>query len=320
MPQLVTPLGTAGVPAIPHGRTARRLGWRFLPADVRALVEDQLGGPVVDTVSQDGGFTPGFASVLTTSDGARAFVKAASKAAQREIAGSYAEEARKLSVLGDGIPAPALRWTHEDDSWVVLGFEAIDGHQPNRPWRPDELGRALDLAEAVADATTVVSDELELRPIVEDLPRIVTGWDTVAEDWPHREEAAALAALMPTLPGSDRLVHSDLRDDNILFADDGRTLACDWNWPALGPAWLDLVVLLVSAHGDGLDVDHLLAERELTRDVEDEHIDAWLAAFCGFMMSSRIRPTPPSSPYLRVHASWYAEAAWSWLSQRRGWA
>ncbi|MGY2874272.1 aminoglycoside phosphotransferase (APT) family kinase protein [Marmoricola sp. URHA0025 HA25] len=313
------PVGTAGVPAVPHGRTARRLGWRFLPSDLRALVEERLGGRVVDAISQDSGFTPGFASVLTTSAGTRGFVKAASKAAQAEIASSYAEEARKLSVLGDSIPAPRLEWVHEDDAWVVLGFEAVAARQPARPWRPDELDRALDLAEAIADATETVPDGLDLRPIVEDLPGLVTGWESVADDWPHRADAAALAALMPTLPDSDRFAHSDLRDDNILFADDGRTLACDWNWPALAPAWLDLVVLLASAHGDGLPVEDLLAERALTREVDPVAIDVWLAALCGFMLSSRTRPVPASSPHLRAHASWYAEAAWSWLAQRRGW-
>src|SRR5215211_2871092 len=104
----MAPVGTAAVPSVPHGQTARRLGWRVLPPEVRALVEGQLGAEVVDAESQDGGFTPGFASVLTTSDGSRAFVKAASKAAQREIAGSYAEEARKLAILGDAIPSPRL--------------------------------------------------------------------------------------------------------------------------------------------------------------------------------------------------------------------
>lgn len=313
------PVGTAAVDAVPHGRTAVRLRWKFLPAEVRTLVEDRLGGAVVDAVSQDAGFTPGFASVLTTTDGARGFVKAASKAAQPEIAASYAEEARKLSLLGDAIPAPRLEWLHEDDAWVVLGLEAVDARQPRRPWRPAELERALDLAEAIHDATHDVPADLGLNPLVEEVPRLLTGWDTVPSDWPHRDEAAALARSMVTLPGADHFVHCDLRDDNILFAADGRTLACDWNWPALGPVWQDTVDLLISAHGDGLDVEPLLASRRLTRGVDPDHVDAWIAAICGFMLSARGKPSPASSPHLRAHSDWYAEAAWSWLSQRRGW-
>lgn len=314
------PVGMVGVTPVPHGHTAVRLGWRFLPAEVRALVEDHLGGPVVEAVSRDGGFTPGFASVLTTADGTRGFVKAASRAAQAEIAASYAEEARKLQVLGDAIPAPRLHWVHEDDAWVVLGFEAVDARQPRRPWRPAELDRALDLAEAIIEATDDVPDALDLNPLVEDVPGLVTGWADVPAAWPHREEAAELASRMTALPDADHFVHCDLRDDNILFADDGRVLACDWNWPALGPVWQDTVDLLIAAHGDGLDVEPILASRTLTREADPELVDAWIAAICGFMLSARGRPSPTSSPHLRTHSDWYAEAAWSWLSERRGWS
>lgn len=313
------PVGTAALPQVPHGRTAMRLDWKFLPAEVRALVETELGGTVVEAKSQESGFTPGFASLVTTETGARAFVKAASRVAQGEIAASYAEEARKRSLLGDAVPAPRLLWVHEDDAWVVLGFEAVDARQPHRPWRPAELDRALDLAEAIATSTETLPDGLDLRPAVEDLPQLVTGWDDVPEQWPHRDEAAALAASLRDLP-ADRFAHFDLRDDNVLLVADGRTLACDWNWPALGAVWQDTVDLLIAAHGDGLDVAPLFARRPLLDDAEPDHVDAWIAGMCGFMLSARTRPAPRTSPHLRTHTNWYAEAAWSLLATRRGWA
>jgi hypothetical protein len=313
------PVGTAGVPSVPHGKTASRLEWRFLPKEVRALVEDELGSPVVEAQSQTAGFTPGFASVLTAADGSQSFVKAASRVAQPEIAASYAEEARKLVLIGEQVPSPSLEWFSKDESWVVLGFEAVTARQPRRPWRPGELTRALDLAEAIADATDVVPDGLDLKPLHVDLPPLITGWNDAPPDWPHRAEAAALAASLSDVPDSGHFVHADLRDDNILFVADGRTLACDWNWPALGPVWQDSVDLLISAYGDGLDADEVLASRPLTRDVAPEHIDAWLAALCGFMLSARLRPPPMNSPHLQTHTIWYGEAAWGWLSQRRGW-
>jgi len=272
----------------------------------------------VEAVSQDAGFTPGFASVLTTSDGRRGFVKAASRVAQRDIASSYAEEGRKVAALGEAIPAPRLLWTHDDEAWVVLGFEAVDASQPGRPWHPDELDRALDLAETIVDVTGDAPAALALRPMAEDVPGLLTGWNSVPDDWPHRDEAAALAASLASRP-AEHFVHGDLRDDNILLAQDGRTLACDWNWPALGPVWQDTVDLLISAHGDGVDVAPILASRRLTRDADPEHVDAWIAALCGFMLSARGRPAPARSPHLRTHSDWYAEAAWSLLAQRRGW-
>ncbi len=312
------PVGSGDVPGVPHGRTALRLEWKFLPREVRALVEDELGSPVVKAESRTSGFTPGFASILTGADGSRVFVKAASKVAQAEIASSYAEEIRKLVLLGDGIPSPALQWFSKDEAWVLLGFEAVTAKQPRRPWRTRELDRALDLAEQIAAATTTVPAGLNLQPLVADLPDLVSGWDNVDPSWPHHGEAAGLAARLADVPGG-AFVHADLRDDNILFATDGRTLACDWNWPALGAVWQDTMDLLISAHGDGLDVEPVVAARELTRDADPDELDAWLAGVCGFMLSACQRPVPPTSPHLRTHQRWTAEAAWSWLSRRRGW-
>ncbi len=304
---------------VPHGRTAHRLSWPYLPPYLRAAVEQHLGSSVVDAESRDAGFTPGFASVLTGADGSRVFVKAASKQAQADFARAYLDEARKLRALPSDLPAPPLRWVHDDADWVALGFDAVDGRPPSRPWRADELDRSLDLAEAIAASTDPVPAGLHLKRVVEEVPPLVDAWDRVAADWPHRKEARALASAYAALP--DRaFCHTDLRDDNVLLLDDGTALACDWNWPALGPAWQDTVDLLVSAYGDGLDVEPLLASRPLTRDVEPEQIDMWLAALCGFMVVGSGRKPPMNSPHLRTHSIWYAEALWGWLSDRRGWS
>jgi hypothetical protein len=303
---------------VPHGRTALRLEWQFLPKEVRALVEDELGSPVVAADSRTSGFTAGFASVLTGENGAQVFVKAANKIAQAEIAKSYDEEIRKVIALGDTVPAPRLEWFSREENWVLLGYEAVPSRQPRRPWTPADLTRALDLADEIAIPAARLPAELTLAPLVEDLPQLVTGWDVVDPAWPHREEAAALAASLASL-SPDHLVHADLRDDNILLAADGRTLACDWNWPALGSSWQDSLDLLISAHGDGVDTEAVLRSRERLATVDPDHVDAWLAGVTGFMLAASLRPVPSSSPYLRVHNRWMAEAAWSWLAQRRNW-
>jgi hypothetical protein len=320
---MTAPQDLATVENVPHGRTARRLEWAHLPPGVRRLVEARLGSPVATAETQGSGFTPGFASRLTGENGTRMFVKAASKKAQQQFAASYAEEVRKLALLPAGLPVPRLLWSHEDDLWVVLGFECVEGRPPRRPWRPKELAACLDTLAAVAAAMNPVPAGFSLKPMTEDLPGLVTGWDHMRAhhpDWPHLEEAAALAATYDTFPGNDAFAHTDARDDNFLIAPGRPAMLCDWNWPALGPRWLDAVDLLVSAYGDGLDADAILAEHPLTRDADADHVDAWLAMLAGFMLENRSRPVPPSSPYLRVHSNWWAEATWAWLSARRGWS
>ncbi len=317
------PPDLATVAPVPHGRTAQRLDWLLLPPMVRRLIEDRIGSSVVAADSAGSGFTPGFASVLTGSDGRKSFVKAANKKAQRPFAESYLEEIRKLRALPTGLPVPRLLWTHEDDLWVILGLEYVGGPNPARPWNADDLGRCLDSLEVLADALTPPPSLLDLSTFAQDFSDCLDGWDHVRRtrpDWPHLDDAIGLAGRYAEVTAGGTLVHTDARDDNFLLAEDGRALLCDWNWPVVGAAWIDTVLLLISAHGDGLDADALLAERRLTRDVDVEHIDVLLALICGYFLERREQPVPNSSPYLRQHQNWYAEVTWSWLAQRRGWS
>lgn len=305
---------------IPHGSTARRLEWPLLPPSVRATVERRIGSPVVCADSVGSGYTPGFASVLTCEDGSRHLVKAASKKAQRPFADAYREEARTLSALPGGLPVPRLAWSHEDDLWVVLGMEHVDGRSPMRPWRPAELEPCLDALEVLADR--LAPPPIALRTFADDFGPYLQGWEhvrRVAPDLPHLEEAALLATGFRDATEGRALVHTDVRDDRLLLTERGALLT-GWSFPLLGAPWVDTVSLLVSVHGDGLDADEVLARRALTRHVPAEDIDSLLALMAGYFFERRDQPTPNSSPYLRVHQSWYAEATWSWLSARRGWA
>jgi Phosphotransferase enzyme family len=312
---------TAAIPSsIPHGRTARRLEWAHLPPAVRSGVEQRCGSPVVEAVSQGGGYTPGFASVLTCADGSQHFVKAASTAAQRIFAASYREEGRKLRALPGDVPAPRLLWMIDGD-WVVLGLEYVDARAPRRPWRPDELDRCLDALEDVADRLTPVPDGLAVHPMSVEMEGLPAFWDDLraAADRPHAEEAAALAASFAEVVDGETLVHTDVRDDNVLLTADGRALFCDWNWPVAGAPWLDSLLMLIGPRGDGLDVEAVIGERPLLRDVPADHLDRLLAVICGYFLKSAADPVPPTSPYLRDVQRWQGDVVWAWLCERRGW-
>lgn len=305
---------------IPHGRTARRLEWTHLPPHVRRTIEEHCGAPVVAADSQGAGFTPGFASVLTCDDGTRHFVKAASTAAQRMFARSYREEARKLGALPEEAPAPRLLWV-EDGDWVVLGLEYVEASAPQRPWLSAELDRCLDALEVVADVLTPVPAALDLDPIVDELASWPAFWDELRarEDRPHADEAAALAAEFAEATAGDTVVHTDVRDDNVLLLTDGRTMLCDWNWPAAGASWLDSLLALIGPRGDGVDVEAVISQRRLLRDVPPEDVDRVLALVCGYFAKSSLDPVPPTSPHIRDAQRWQAEVCWEWLRERRGW-
>ena len=308
--------------SLPHGRTARRLQWTHLPPHVRALVEEHCGAAVVDASSCDSGFTPGFASVLTCEDGSLHFVKAASVRAQKMFAHSYREEARKLAGLPPGTPAAALRWVHDDDEWVVLGFEHVEGRSPRRPWQRDELDAAVAALVVAAEALTPPPADLQLDSFAEEFVDFPGYWTHVRTTYPdlgHTDEAAALAARFAEVTEGDTVTHTDVRDDNILITPAGEAVFCDWNWPVVAASWVDTAVLMIGPRHDGLDVDAVLVEAELTREVPAEHIDVLIALLTAFFLKQADEPVPPTSPYLRDHQRWQGETCWHWLCERRGW-
>jgi hypothetical protein len=320
VPTTAGPRDLSTLEQVPHGRTARRLDWMLLPPMTRRLVEDRFGTPVVDATSSTSGYTPGLASVLTGADGRKIFLKAASKKAQRPFAAAYSEEIRKLRSLPSRLPVPRLLWAHEDDLWVVLALEYVEGRSPVRPWQPDELEATLDTLELLAQ--TLTPPPLALDTFAHDFRGFLEGWDHVrgtAPDWPHLDEAAELAARFEEATAGNSVVHTDARDDNFVIRG-GRAYLCDWNWPVVGAAWIDTVTLLMTAYGDGVDADAVLARRRLTRNVDPADVDSLLALFCGYFLQRRDDPVPNSSPYLRLHQDWCAEVTWSWLAQRRGWS
>ncbi len=133
------------------------------------------------------------------------------------------------------------------------------------------------------------------------------------------DEAAALATRYAEVTAGSTLVHTDIRDDNLLLATDGRVLLCDWNWPVVGAPWLDTLFLMIGPRGDGLDVEAALADSPITRDVPAEDVDVVLALITGYFLMSAAQPVPPTSPYIRDAQRWQGEVCWQWLAERRGW-
>nr|WP_246416577.1 phosphotransferase [Nocardioides luti] len=261
---------------------------------------------------------------MTCEDGSRYFVKAASTKAQRAFAQAYREEARKLTALPPDVPAARLLWSYDADDWVVLGLEHVESRQPRRPWRSADLDASLDLLERVADTLTPAPQAVTTDDFTQDFADFPGYWEHVRSTRPdldavHIAEAAALAARFADVCAGDTLVHTDVRDDNILLRPDGTALLCDWNFPCRGAAWLDTVLLMIGPRGDGLDVEAVLAARRLTRDVPTEHVDVVLALLAGYFLRQADEPVPPTSPHLRSAQRWQGEVLWEWLAERRGW-
>jgi hypothetical protein len=312
--------------SIPVGATAERPEWDELPAVVRLAVVEVLGSVVVRAESQRSGFTPGFASRLWLADGRTAFVKAANSC-RSWLVESYALEAANLELIPAVVPAPRVRRrldvTDGDTGWLVLIFDDVSGRPPSRPWKPEEADRVLAAVRELSLALTPAPPGRPWKGFVAD----------IFPDPPGLFDQVRSRGLLPDIAGrlrelgtsavesvrGDTLVHSDLRDDNLILTDTGEVWVCDWNWPTRGPIWVDTLTVAISMVGDGLDGDRMLNESGLVADTDTDLIDGLLALLLGYFLTAGTEAPPDGSPFLRTHQTWYARVTEGWLRHRRGW-
>lgn len=287
--------------------------WDALRPALRTEIERLAGGRVVGARSRAGGFSPGFASRLTLADGGRVFVKAIDARRWPHEVAAYRAEARVNAALANGAPVPRFLGALDDERWIVLAFEDVDGVNPE-PWTPATLGRVL---AATADLGRPAV------PLDRDHPRL-GGWATLTADRlaPHDPWAAAnlprLADLeragLATARG-DSLVHCDLYPHNILLTPD-RVVVVDWPHARLGAPVVDLVTVLSSAAADGLDPEAAL--RRHAAGVPSGDVDAVLAAHAGFLVAGALATMPPGLERIAAAKRRLGAAATRWLRHRIG--
>lgn len=233
-----------------------RLSYGEVPAAVRGWVEQQLGSPVVAVSEQDGGMSPGCVSRLRCANGSRAFVRAVGSTLNRDSPALFRREITALELIGSD-PRWALRASYDDGTWVALLLEDVEGRNPDLA-DPEELAAVL---AAVDDLGTTLTARVPAPPAPEDGPWPGTGglldlaavMRTWAESFEHvvaepddlpswlGERAADLRPGVAALGGTpgDRVVHQDIRADNLLVRRDGTVVVVDWGGCGVGQAWTD---------------------------------------------------------------------------------
>ncbi|MET7734220.1 aminoglycoside phosphotransferase family protein [Streptomyces sp. NPDC005402] len=308
--------------------TGVRTPWEELPPAVRDAVAAVLGAEVVHSVTQPGGFSPGVAARVRTATGHRAFVKAVSSDSNPHSPGLHRTEARNAAALPATVSAPRLLGTYDDGTWVALVYEDVPGRQPHVPWRNAELERVLDAVTELS--RTLTPSPLDAPPAATALARTFNGWQRLldGEDknlaerldpWAgaHLPRLAELAAAWPEAVTGDTLAHADLRADNILLADDGRTVFVDWPHALRAAPWFDLLVMLpcVRAQG-GPDPEGLFTAHPLGAAADPDAVTTALAAVTGYFLYNCLLPPPPGIPTVRAFQRAQGDAALAWLRRR----
>ena len=304
-------------------RTSFRIEWDVVPPAVQAAVASVLGAPVVSAVNEAGGFTPSLAARCRLGDGRRAFLKAGSAAVTNDrVVEMLRAEAALAPHFPTGFPAPRLRHVVDDGEWVVLVYEEIDGRLPHQPW-----------VDAEVDAVVAALDDLPTPgglPLQDAAPRLVGtfgGFDAlldpaqppVADEWTQRNLGllARIEADWPEATAGDALVHSDVRADNVLLADDGRVLLVDWAHSFLGADWLDLVFAAPSIElAGGPSCEDVVARSRRVQRADPAAVTVVAVALLGFLTHhSRFAP-PPGAPAVRAFQEAQRQVARRWVQAR----
>ncbi len=313
----------------PLAFSGSRLSWTDLPREVRARIVQTTGAEIISEAAATSGFSPGFASVLELSDGTQVFCKAVSAEQNPQSPELARREIEVARLLPAAVPAPRLRWSFDDDGWVVLGFDVVHGHLPEHPWRSEQLGRVLD---AVADLAELAPSPVGLPPLAETVAEVSSGWGLLTADgaavdravaslgaegpWlrAHLDELVAWAGPAASACVGSHLSHGDLRADNILL-DERELWIVDWPWATgNGVAWFDLLALLPSiAMQGGGDPERHFWSHPAAQGADREAVHAVLAAVAGYFVQSAVLPAPVGIANLRPFQRAQGVHALRWL-------
>ncbi|MEJ8632299.1 phosphotransferase family protein [Streptomyces sp. MS2.AVA.5] len=309
---------------MPVTPTSGRLQWTDVPPPLRARLEDALGSPVTSAVTPKGGFGHQLAATLNLADGRQVFVKAAPD--DDPLTAANVHEAAVLDVLPPGAPAPELLGIHPAADWIAVVIAHLDGPHP-------------DLSPASGDAaqTWALLDKLTSSPATAPYAAVASnapsttaalhGWDELLADPPgdlapvaraHLPQLAELEATWPTLAHGNRIVHGDLRADNMVRDHNRGVTFVDWAHATTGPACIDAASLapqLVLAGHAPADISHLLHQHPATA-TNPETTTAFLAALTGHWHRNARKPAPPGALGLRNYQHHAAAAGLAILDYR----
>lgn len=272
-----------------------RISFADVPAAVRAWVEDTLGSPVASYADQSGGMSPGCATRLVCADGTRAFVKAVGAELNPDSPTLFRREVTALTLLGGHPLWASLLASYDDGGWVALLLEDVDGGHPDLGddavmtrllSATDRLGEVLR-QRVPGDALAAHVGGGQYDAGLTDQRRVLLEWADSLARLPDLPAAAVPAAIRAEAPAwrsrleriaampMSRLVHYDIRVDNLLQRPTGEIVFLDWGAAGRGPDWLDpLLARLERVELPWFD-DSLATSPALVR-AGDDTVTTWL--------------------------------------------
>jgi hypothetical protein len=229
-----------------------------------------------------------------------------------------------VAALPPAASVPRLHWIHDEDGWVALGFDDIEGRMPAQPWREDELRLVVEGLDRLHEVLT--PSPIASTTAAEGFATLIRGWaelrDSKAalDDWSCRniERLIDLEAKAPAAVSGRTLLNFDVRADNILIAGD-RVYFVDWPWARIGAPFVEWLALAPSVYMQGGPQPEELLRMAPLDAVGDVAINAVIASLTGFFLGHSHRPPPPGIPTVRAFQAAQGAIALEWLRERVAW-
>ena len=214
---------------------------------LREQIEAQTGAAVTEATRPDTGLTAAERFVVTLDDGRRLFAKAAvDEATERWL---RVDHLIMTTVREDFVPE-VLCWLEPEDRHPILMIEDLSGaHWPADQWpvlwHDGQMDRLLTTMERLA--------QIEAPEGIDPMPDAARAsrWGDIgadlepflrlglcSESWLQSHLAALSAAEAATPFDGDRLIHDDIRSDNVCFVGE-RVVLVDWSQAMRGHADYD---------------------------------------------------------------------------------
>ena len=253
-------------------------------------------------------------------------MKAVSESANPDTPHIHRREARILADLPAAAHAPRLLWTYDDEGWVALCLEDVEGRHPAEPWTEGELVLVLSTLKQMAIDLTPSPLPLQ-ETAAHGFEQTINGWQLARQrgelrldSWCVRnlDRLAELEAEAPLAARGDTLLNFDVRADNLLIAGE-RVYVLDWPWARVGAWWIDIVGMAPSvAMQGGPSPEQLLSRLDLSA-VPRHAIDAVVCTIAGYFVVHALEPPPPGIPTVRAFQAAQGRVAIPWLRERTGW-
>lgn len=227
---------------------------------IRERLEAMAGQPTKDWLMPDTGLSAAIRYTVTFEDGSRVFVKAATDDATEQW---LRTEYQALQSVPDRFVPRVIAWMDEPDRRPMLVVESLDrAHWPAShqgvDWREGDIDLVL---AAVKDLSHV-----QAPTIFASTPPTDRHWPTLGRPGPDQDAYLALGLCSPTWldrtaphlvaaeasvdETGDRMVHGDVRSDNLCI-DGDRVVFVDWANASRGNPDHDLANLLPALHLEG---------------------------------------------------------------------